>query len=499
MSPSKKLKKPKAKTTIQKVVITAPKRAKKKQKQKPKIEDNSGIAASYAGTFRVKPFTQVSDTKSGCDYLTTISLPSNLPDSSIMYEVDLNPLMIPQARRLAQYAALWDKFKWLALKIHYVPSCGTGTDGAITIAADSDPMDKYSGLQGDELLSKMNAQPHNVNPSVIRPATLTIKDRKFFDRVLFMEPDSGSDPRNYTAGKLLIANDGLLTAGTYGRLFLEWKIRFEQPNIEPSIEAGPGIAYAVAATGTFVSAVYPWGDYTAIRNNGNTSQTAYKANQLVNMYSSAILGSVIQFKQTGYYLIAISRTGAAMGTGAFTGAVFNGCASLWTAPPEYTTGVNQATANSGSTASTWIACIRVSEANATISSTGDSGVTHNTASTFVMADNTPYPESQDLVMGQVIEALRKLGLADLAHTVKSGPRIESDVDSGYTGTIAQGQGPEQTISVSGNATLNVGTSALNPLYVEAVVPGADRTPNPPRRTDHLRPSPRSFPYGEIPR
>jgi hypothetical protein len=408
-----------------------------------------------------------------------VSLPAQLDDSKVLAEIQLNPLMIPQARRLAQYAALWDKYKWLELKLHYVPSCGTGTDGALGMCADPDVFDGYTQLEGDELLSKMNANPHNINPSVIRVATLDVKDKRFFDRVLFMEPDANSDPRNYIAGKLVIANEGLLTAGTYGRLFLEWKIRFEEPNIEPLIEGGPGIAYIAGLSGTYVSATYPWGDFTLIKDTGPGANTGSRETALTEFYSDAVLGSVIKFKQQGFYLVGCYRTGVAMGTGAFSGAVFTGCQALWQVPPMGIVGQNASLSNGGSTASMWILCVTVDQPNATLSKTGDAGVTHTTSTVFVASDNTPYPIlSQALVTKQVEQALRSLGLGaliDRSKSLKSIPYFGVDPPGEYAGTIQQGQGPSETIEFEGTTTLTRGDSVGNPLYVEVIDPTPPRS------------------------
>lgn len=463
---AKKARVPRVKT--QKVVVV-PQPQKKKGPKKQNLNKSAGgrggsggIAASYAQIASTKPFMQKGMTLKGTDLLFIVSPPSNLLDSSVLAEFSLNPLQLDVCARLKQFAPLWDKFKWKALRVCYAPACGTDVQGLLAVSGDPDKLDGYSQLSGVLLDKKTSSSLHNVNGAPNLPFVLNITDKRFFGGSKFMEPKVNSDPRNYTAGKVVITNQGNLVAGTYGRFYLQWEIFFEEPNIDEAFDTG--IAVLDAVDSTLNSVEYPWGNYTLARASPLTI-AAYKAANYCDLYSDPVLGSVIKFFYPGQYLVTISRTGAGQGTGAFSGAVFSGCSVLWT-DSSLGQGPNMMLSNGASTTSQWVVAITVTQAGATMSKTGDGSVTHTYSWTTVsfVAEN---PEIDLDLQAKLVSALEHMGLNIKELNLRSPSRVSAiGPDSETTGTISQGDGPAKSVVTVSTGSI-FGTAA-DPIFIEPV-------------------------------
>lgn len=381
------------KTVVKKVVqvrVPAPRPRKQASKKMPKRQRGSivGLQAaplpsSFGAQGSTTQYNQQSMTLSGCEYLATVAPQVSSSDSTCLTSFLLNPQRMVSGSRLAVFGALWDKFKFKKLQLIYEPNVGTQTAGAICLSADPDVLDDYAAIKGNVLLQKLSSTAHNLTTPVYMPAVLNINDKRFFDRELYCEPEDGSDPRNCYAGRVWLATAGGLTSGTYGRLYLKWKVWFSNPNIDSEFE--DGTAMIGANSGAYVNSTYPWGDFESIIAAYPGLNTAYLPADFVVFKSDPTLGSVIEFQAPGYYIVSMFRGGAAMGTGAFSGATFSGCST--TLPPatgsNYQSGFNYYLSNGGSTASMWTVLLYAQGQGAYISSTADSGVTHTSAQVAV--------------------------------------------------------------------------------------------------------------------
>ncbi len=364
---------------------------KKKKTSKPKVARVVSTPAAYNGLTSVKQFSQRSITIAGCDLLANISVDSGsaaTTTSSILGSVDLNPVNMIPGGRLSQFAELFDKYQYKELEVVYVPNVGTATSGCLQLAADPDTLDDYSAQTGDQLSQALVGCIHNMEVPVYQVCHMKVRDRKFFNQALYTDPDTTTvDGRRWSScGQLWWASMGPMAAGTYGRLFIRYKVEFSEPSNDS--ENSAGVAFAVTVSSSLVTSQYPWGDYTGIRSNfALGSGQGYNSRPFCTFYSDPTLGSVIRFNASGFYLVAIARTGAAMGSGAFSDTVYKNCQNGWPTNDSNVTTVNFGISNGGSTTSNWITAIYASAPGATMSSTGDSGVTHSSAYTFVSKVN----------------------------------------------------------------------------------------------------------------
>lgn len=373
---------------------------------------------SLPGAFSVQGsamYAQQSMTLSGCDYLATVNC-SALNDSVVMQSFLLNPQRMIPGSRLATFGAMWDKFSFQYLELIYEPSVSTTTSGSIMLSADPDVLDDYTGQKGNLLLQKLSSTAHNVSVPVYGPVRLRINDKRFFKRDLFTEPETLSDPRNSYSGRVWLASCGGLAAGTYGRLYLKWKVNFSCPNIDEEFEEGT--AMIAAFTGPYITSTYPWGDFSTIITDFPTAN-AYLPADFCTFTSDAVLGSVITFQSAGFYLVTMKRSGVAMGTGAFSGVNFSAgiSNSLPANDTGFGSGVDFYIANGTSTASQWTILVNVTISGATMSATNDTGVTHTYG--FVAVSRFDMTKGNSSSLGAVEVPVSKTDFARQMESMKN--------------------------------------------------------------------------------
>jgi len=455
------------------MVVVVPKPTARPRK-KPKKQSRSNMVipntpAAYNGRVITKPFMQRSVRLKGCDLLATVSVAAgsdNTFNGGPLGYADLNPLLLFPGGRLSQFAELFDKYKYNSLRIVYVPNVGTTASGAFIIAADPDVLDDYSTYEGDSFVQALNNTMHNMTAPVYQTMDITVKDKKFFTDTLYCDPSSttADGARWASPGKIWWGNAGALAAATaYGRIYVDWDITFSEPSNDSDNSAG--LALIGTVDSTKITSTYPWGDFTAIRNAFTPgSSFAFYGRPYCSFYSDSTLGSVIKFNASGFYHLNFVRTGTAMGTGAFSSAVLTNCVYGWPSNPSGLGPFNNSISNGGSTQSQWSVCIYSNQPGATISSTGDSGVTHTAGWVFVTKVNLfVYPgggftaERDQLKsrLEQLESFMRNFSPKPLLGACLTGTGETTTVEDDPSG------GPSK-VSVSTTAqTIDNGTSAVN--------------------------------------
>jgi len=472
----------KANKAVVRVVVPRPQKKKNKQGPRRKKSNVQSMGSSscgggfpppvsMAGTMRVKH--QQSLVVAGTDFLGTVGLTASTSNSAIIDSWLINPIAMMPGSRLAQFGELWDKYRFVELEVIAESVQGTNATGTICMAMDPDVYDDYSLLTGDTLIQRMSTAPANVSFPVWQPTSIRTPGKFFNDPIRWVDPNTDADARFVYTGKLWVASVGGLNPGNYLRLYCRWKIQFENPALDTSFADGTSII--ATQSSAQITATYPWGDYSTILAGG----TGYAGNPSVVFRSSATLGSVIQFNAPGFYVVSMYRTGTAMGTSAFTAAVLNNCSLTYTpAIPGIGDPFSWAIANAGSNTSMWIAIIEANKAGATISSTGDTGVTHQSATTFVSKfsgafsrSTVPSPISVSSVNSKVQEMeamLKTFMLQD-----KRGPNLVGlpEFTTSSVGTITEA--PDVATGVTKSYQLTQTEEVDQQLPVEVVPPALD--------------------------
>ena len=336
------------------------------------------------------------------------------------------------------------------------------------MAWDADPADNYSSVTGDTLLTDLNSMDCNVNFSTYRNAAMSIPRSP----KLWVQAENQGDQRIVNHGRLWIATEGGVAAGTYGRILVKWKIKFYRPNLDPDVATIGYSSSISASTGSYVSATYPWGDFTTIINTLPTNVSPTYNASIVTFQSmipnTSTPASVIVFQSPGQYRVCFNRTGTAIGVSAYTpsgssGCVFGGSGSTSAGYPFSAQGF-MAIGNGGSTASMgWL------DVNATaggyIYATGDSGVTHTTSYVTVYrypATNLPPPPSAtpQLESSEIRRLKQLLSTMSLVER-KSAPLVQN-------GTLSE-QGLIHSVpSVAGEPVVNYASSTAGQLDIGPV-------------------------------
>lgn len=430
-----------------------------------------GIPSAMGRVTSVKQFSQREIVIEGCDLIGTVDVPVADPatgGSAVLGSVDLNPSLVVPGGRLEKFAELFDKYRYEALEVVYITNVGTTTNGCLQVIADPDPLDDYTGLSGDALNQAMVGQLNNMEIPIYENACLKVKDKSFFSQALYVDPSTTTpDGKRWSSpGKIWWACMGPLPAAvSYGRLFLKYKIRFMEPSNDSEQASGESFIYA--SSGTYVSSQFPFGNYSLIRTlYKTTAGLACNPRPYVTFRSDPTLGSVIQFNSEGFYLLKILRTGAAMGTGAFSAAVLKDCVGVWPSNESQLTTYNNSLSNGGSTISAWIVTIYANKPGATLSSTNDSGVTHTSAMTCVSKLNLNKNTSSDLNMAlqqrlaELDAKFNKLAIERLKPSPKLGEALTVSETATIT-TPGTAGGPQTTSTVTLSGAVSNGDVAVN--------------------------------------
>lgn len=462
----------------------APKKPKQQQQKKSsvrKIANNSvSITSVNEGVgFHIKPFKQQDQLLEGCDYLATVVVsPEQANTSVVLFNRPINPLSLIVNSRCARIAGLYDQFSIESMSFHYATSVGTSTAGSLLMAWDADPADNYSNVTGDTLLTDLNSMDCNVNFSTYRNASMSIPR----STKLWVQQETVGDQRIVNHGRLWIATEGGVAAGTYGRILVKWKIKFYRPNLDPDVATIGYAASIVAPNGTLISATYPWGDFTGAMaaNPGNVTPTY---NPSIVTFQSTVPGtntaaSVIVFQAPGQYRVTINRTGTAIGTSAYTptgtsGLVFGGSGASAAGIPFSGTGF-MAVSNGGSTQTVGWFDVN-STAGGYVYATGDSGPTHTTGYVTVIRypnTNTPPPPTAtpQLESGEISKLKQLLLSLDLAGKQKLAPMLTNGTFSSSTQTNSvPSPAGEPVVSYASTST---GSMDLGPIPVIVEDPAA---------------------------
>jgi len=431
------------------VKVANPKPKRRTSKKRTRMSDMNSMPMNCGKSIAMQ--AQQSCKLTGVDFMASALVNPAVSDSKVLTSYLINPAFLVQGSRLATEAQLWEKYRFKRLEIVYETSVAATNSGSFIIGADPDVLDDYTNIGGDLLLQKLGTASQSIQFPVWQNSRMVIDGKKFFGQVNWVNPESTSDPRNVYAGRIWIATMGGLGAGTFGRFYIRWTVEFISPSMDADFASGTAIIQAT--TGSSISSTYPWGDFSNI--------PFFVPASFVSFYSDAVLGSVIRFESAGVYIVNIVRTGTAMGTGAFTSAVFNNC-TLTIVPTLL--GINNpfniSMNNGGSTSSSWTAIVMAKVGGATMSSTNDAGVTHTFGAVFVSRlNNSQVKQTVPAPAGAMSMKSLQTAVDELQRHIKSQALIPTQVlTETASGTISEvpafpGE-PVRSYTTSGSATLD---------------------------------------------
>jgi hypothetical protein len=167
-----------------------------------------------------EPFGSISMTALGAlNYFGTPMLPWNFPF-------------------LLGIAANFSKYTWLRLRVYYVPSCPTTTQGECALGTYFDQQDAIAAsfIQVSQMKGGISFPPWGGGPEFGKDAVCIEYDVQNFDKPRYNYISQGSwtglslsDRNNYTPASLAVASQGSTAASFAGRLWCNYTIRLIDP------------------------------------------------------------------------------------------------------------------------------------------------------------------------------------------------------------------------------------------------------------------------------
>lgn len=173
----------------------------------------------------------------GQDWIGRLPVGGAPAPGSVLGEFYINPLDYP-GTRLALFAQLYDKFRFLVLKFKFVPYTGTAVPGSVIIAYDRDISDATPPAN-DAGVRQFLAMQDAVSGPIWMPLEATCP-LSHPEEGLFTNPVPGGDDRLAYQGQVYVALLEPPAAGISlaGDLFVEYDIELFDPQLETNVSVG---------------------------------------------------------------------------------------------------------------------------------------------------------------------------------------------------------------------------------------------------------------------
>lgn len=191
----------------------------KPQAQKPKATKKKRKAAKAAPTGRMER---------GTDVIATVNvLTSTLVGQGLMRFI-INPRSI-DGTRIQRMSQLWARWTPTSLRLEVVSTASLMVSGGYIVAWDADPQTDFSARA--DAVTRLTSMVHSVQATVGQRSVLQIPSstsRKWYT----VTGDANDDSH----GVVLLACAGKVSADTTLTVKLHWSIRFEGPDLPPTLE-----------------------------------------------------------------------------------------------------------------------------------------------------------------------------------------------------------------------------------------------------------------------
>lgn len=153
--------------------------------------------------------------------------------SCLAFVAALNPASFSD--RLGTQARLYDKYVYHSLKLQYIPSVGTSTNGSVAMYLDRDYMDPAESP--DNLQAIMSAESASMGPAYSKVVTQLARD-SHEKRTYFTNGATGSndfhETEQFKAVAYFVNADTINTARTLGTFILTYDLELISPVFAPS-------------------------------------------------------------------------------------------------------------------------------------------------------------------------------------------------------------------------------------------------------------------------
>lgn len=227
----------------------------------PRIGVARGITAPLMNVSENRrPITNRVFSEVGSDFLTTVTVqPAPTVSQRVLTSIDVSPSSFV-GTRLEMLSQLYERYVFVDFKLRYVPAVPNTIACQLLVYFDTDPTDDPEVGSVDLLIRAATAHTGSQQFNFNVPKTMAMPMRS--DKQLYYTGKFKTNERFTLQSKAFVLqvtnpvdfNGAELSAPvTCGSLYMDWRIRFEQPQINPA-------AFNLNATA---------GDYTMIKEFSN--------------------------------------------------------------------------------------------------------------------------------------------------------------------------------------------------------------------------------------
>jgi len=201
----------------------------------------AGIPVSYAMA-NVRKVQNQKCRHSGSDFLTTVTVKADLtnPADRVLLEIPITPSGFP-GTRLTQFSQLYEFYKFVSLRLRYVPAVPVTLACQLVLYVDLDPTDDPTAItNSDALIRQAIAQTGSQQWNFHTPKVIPMAMRA--DQQFYFTGDDRQNVRFTQQGKayLIQVTQAVDVSGTpittdieAGSVFIDWTVDFNIPQINP--------------------------------------------------------------------------------------------------------------------------------------------------------------------------------------------------------------------------------------------------------------------------
>lgn len=217
---------------------------------------------------------------------------------------------------LSSLAASYDKYKFLNLCFHFVPTCATSTTGQITLAYDSAGSDAAPDIIDLPLM-------HSVQTSPWMPADLPIPLSRTLKHMGEAASSSGIGKDFYSEGSLFVGTNGTAQAGI---LYVSYSVELHNP--QPTAGLSTVLQIDGQVTGTNNTGYTGLNGFTALTNATNELLLPAGTWKLEVIYLGTGMSNPVYTPGTGIGLNGTTNRDAISSTVIMQSGVFRSFGSL---------------------------------------------------------------------------------------------------------------------------------------------------------------------------
>jgi hypothetical protein len=196
---------------------------------------------SYAMA-NVRPIQNQKCRHSGSDFITPITIKADisLPSSRILAEFPITPSAFP-GTRLTQFANLYEFYKFVSLRLRYVPAVPVTLACQLVLYVDLDPSDDATSITDSEFLirqavAQTGAQQWNFHTPKVIPMAMRADQQFYFtgnDRQNVRFTQQGKAYLIQVTEAVNVSGDPITRDIEAGSIYFDWVVDFNIPQLNP--------------------------------------------------------------------------------------------------------------------------------------------------------------------------------------------------------------------------------------------------------------------------